>query len=196
MLLMDLGLTPKNPAEQEEIAQIIDGIDADGSGSLSLPEFAQLSQRIVERLHRQKRLLENTRAAELGFKMRKTVALRRAFQALDKDNSGFLSLSEVERALQLMRVKVVPMRVDRILRGVDEDGNGELDFMEFMTLMSHIGRIWRRVCSTWCRPAWRGRAARREEAAGGGSRTKPAWARPRTKLWQPVRTSVAGEGHF
>jgi len=50
LLLTDVGLQPTNKKEQEELANIISSVDADGSGFIDFQEFQELSQRIDEKL--------------------------------------------------------------------------------------------------------------------------------------------------
>lgn len=68
--------------------------------------------------------------------------LWRMFQARDPDNTGYLSLAEVAPILTELGVnpktKDEQYEIRAILDDVDEDGSGEVDFEEFVTLYGMV----------------------------------------------------------
>ncbi len=67
-------------------------------------------------------------------KLLSTDKLKAAFSLFDKDGSGAISSEEVKEILcsgQRIDDKVW----DEVIREVDADGNGEIDFEEFSTMM-------------------------------------------------------------
>merc|ERR1711870_172391 len=85
------------------------------------------------------RCAEDTQQAlDLGFTRTEVYALRNSFEMLDADGGGVLSLSEVERAVQLMGWRIPHNKLQKIILDVDEDGSGELDFREFLPFMKRV----------------------------------------------------------
>lgn len=138
-VLVNLGLQPKTVREQEGIAQLMEEVDEDGSGNLDFPELLMMVQRIGERLMQIHRDAENEKATELGFSPSTTTALRRAYEILNMSNfTGGLGVADMERALSFMGWRLNPAALLRLLEEVDDDGDGSLDFAEFLTFMSRV----------------------------------------------------------
>lgn len=64
--------------------------------------------------------------------------LERAFQSIDVDRTGTVSLNEFRVALQRCGVASTRAAVDRILQTIDEDNNGSLDIEEFAGFFDEI----------------------------------------------------------
>ena len=63
--------------------------------------------------------------------------LRQAFRFYDKDDSGSISISEIKDVLGVG--KSIDDHVwDQVVREVDTDGNGEVDFGEFKEMMVRL----------------------------------------------------------
>jgi hypothetical protein len=60
-----------------------------------------------------------------------------AFTKFDTNHDGQISLSEFERMLGTLRIKVSMGFVERIWATVDHDGSGELEWEEFKQMMQH-----------------------------------------------------------
>ena len=60
---------------------------------------------------------------------------REAFDMFDKDKSGYISATEIMSIMKNFGNPLPRAEVDRMIAAVDDDGNGELDFEEFITLM-------------------------------------------------------------
>merc|ERR1711920_899625 len=100
-------------------------------------------QRIGERVMQMRCAEDTQRALSLGFTRLQVYALRNSFEMLDADGGGVLSLSEVERAVQLMGWRLPPAKLHRIIQDVDVDGSGELDFREFLPFMRRVEQEFR-----------------------------------------------------
>ena len=59
----------------------------------------------------------------------------------DTDNSGALSPNEIKKVL-CFDSSVDPAEVDKIIEEVDENGDGEIQFEEFCTMMQKLTEVW------------------------------------------------------
>jgi len=143
-IILELGMQPRTQQEQEAIAELLEDVDADGSGTLHLEELSNMCVRIAERKAQFQRNAENAKADSLNLSRHQKYELRRAFDALDADGSGDLSLSEVLKAVHVHMAtcphasNLPPYQIRQIFLEVDEDQSGSVDFIEFMELMARI----------------------------------------------------------
>lgn len=112
--------------EYQHVAETFRGLDLDGSGSIDYTEFC---------------------AAGLGHHaMDKDEAVWAAFKIFDLDNNGRLSRAEIQEVIMnvdLQRVwsqDVVTETVTRVLARFDKDGDGEINFDEWMVIMRDAWR--------------------------------------------------------
>ena len=61
--------------------------------------------------------------------------LRDAFMAFDRDNSGYITTKELGRCLRSMGLNPTDKELQRLVNEVDSDGNGKVDFHEFVDMM-------------------------------------------------------------
>ena len=61
--------------------------------------------------------------------------LRQAFSYFDKDNSGTISREELRTCLQGDEFLLSEEEINNLLAGVDQDGDGEVDYREFIDMM-------------------------------------------------------------
>lgn len=59
-----------------------------------------------------------------------------AFQVFDKDGSGSVSPSELRSVLISLGQKHSDEEIDEMVRHADLDGNGSIDYQEFVQLMA------------------------------------------------------------
>lgn len=65
--------------------------------------------------------------------------LREAFKIFDKDGGGTISIDEIKLILEQRGAKVTDNDLKLIMAAVDEDKSGEIDFDEFVKMMSVVG---------------------------------------------------------
>ena len=53
----------------------------------------------------------------------------------DKDGSGMITPSEIRTVLQSSESKIPNNIIDAVIKQVDQNGDGQISFEEFMTLM-------------------------------------------------------------
>lgn len=102
---------------EEEVDRIMAIADADGSGEIDYSEF------VVATMDK-KKLLSNEK-------------LETAFNLFDKDNSGSISADEIKDVLGVG--KNIDEKVwNDIVMEVDGNGDGEISFSEFKTMMQKL----------------------------------------------------------
>jgi len=107
----------KDVKNKEELMAIMEGADTDGSGTINYTEF------IAATMEQNMYLKEEN--------------LRNAFRMFDKDGSGKISIDEMKQALGA-EVEGQTDNEDewnQLIEEVDIDGDGEIDFEEFISMM-------------------------------------------------------------
>ncbi|KAL3456177.1 hypothetical protein BJX64DRAFT_271181 [Aspergillus heterothallicus] len=105
----------QNPTDTE-LQDIIDELDVDRTGTIDFDEFLILMSRKVK---------DSDPEAEL----------REAFAVFDQDKSGTISADELRRVLRSIGDDVSDADVDEMVRMADVNGDGSIDYEEFVKLM-------------------------------------------------------------
>ncbi|CAA6667218.1 unnamed protein product [Spirodela intermedia] len=108
-------LVGSDPTE-EELQDMIREVDVDGNGTIEFGEFLNLMAR----------------------KMKETDAeeeLKEAFKVFDKDQNGFISASELRNVMINLGEKLTDEEVEQMIREADMDGDGQVNFEEFVRMM-------------------------------------------------------------
>eukprot|EP00095_Tigriopus_kingsejongensis_P012274 maker-scaffold577_size191314-snap-gene-0.34 protein:Tk12274 transcript:maker-scaffold577_size191314-snap-gene-0.34-mRNA-1 annotation:"striated muscle-like" len=66
-----------------------------------------------------------------------TNEFRRAFDLFDNDGSGTISSRELIQAMQNLNLKPREEEIQNIVRQIDSDSGGTIDFLEFLSLMGN-----------------------------------------------------------
>lgn len=61
---------------------------------------------------------------------------REIFNLVDKDGGGSISKAELSELLDTLGIEATPEEVDAMVNEIDADGSGEIDFEEFVAVMS------------------------------------------------------------
>jgi len=110
-----------------EATALLRRFDADGSGTLSLDEFAALAYRL------------GFAPPEENRAPRHHPAVVRIFERYDVDRNGALSRGEIRAMLGDLGIDLNRSQSAAVLRDFDQDGNGTLSLDEFATLASRLG---------------------------------------------------------
>ncbi|KAJ1266259.1 hypothetical protein BS78_08G137400 [Paspalum vaginatum] len=102
----------------EELREMIRDADADGDGAIDFAEFLGLMAR---------------KAAAAGGGADEE--LREAFKVFDKDQNGFISAAELRHVMISLGEKLTDEEVQQMIREADLDGDGQVDYHEFVRMM-------------------------------------------------------------
>ncbi|KAF8008140.1 hypothetical protein BT93_K1970 [Corymbia citriodora subsp. variegata] len=131
--------------------------DKDGDGSITLEEFAEIIQ-LLDRSPSEKELqdmidkattADGNRAIEFAKLLGSMTndikeatdeeeELKEAFKVFDKDQDGYISPSELRHVMINLGEKLTEEEVQQMISEADMDGDGQVDFEEFVKLMSTI----------------------------------------------------------
>ena len=95
---------------------MINEVDADGNGTIDFPEFLNLMAR----------KMKDTDSEE---------ELKEAFRVFDKDQNGFISAAELRHVMTNLGEKLTDEEVDEMVREADVDGDGQINYDEFVKVM-------------------------------------------------------------
>ncbi|GFE53837.1 calmodulin [Babesia ovis] len=105
----------QNPTEAE-IADMINDIDTSGTGAIDFPEFLILMARKMKEGDTEEELVQ-------------------AFKVFDRDGNGFISAQELRHVMTNLGEKLTNEEVEEMLREADVDGDGKINYEEFVKLM-------------------------------------------------------------
>ncbi|CAK0892705.1 unnamed protein product, partial [Prorocentrum cordatum] len=105
----------QNPTEAE-LQDMINEVDADGNGTIDFPEFLSLMARKMKDTDTEEELIE-------------------AFKVFDRDGNGFISAAELRHRLTNLGEKLTDEEVDEMIREADVDGDGQINYEEFVKMM-------------------------------------------------------------
>jgi len=95
---------------------MIKEIDIDGNGTIDFPEFLTMMAR----------KLQDSEGEE---------EIREAFKVFDKDGTGFISAAELRHVMTNLGEKLTDEEVDEMIREADVDGDGQINYEEFVKMM-------------------------------------------------------------
>ena len=104
----------QNPTEAE-LHDMINEVDNDGSGTIDFAEFLSLMSKKMKDADSEEELME-------------------AFKVFDKDGNGFISSVELRHVMTNLGEKLTDDEVDEMIREADVDGDGQVNYDEFVGL--------------------------------------------------------------
>ena len=102
-----------NNMNENDIKKLFDKIDVDKNGKIDYTEFLAATIQKANYLKKEK--------------------LFEAFCAFDKDNSGYITKDEILKALKLDKTQ--EKEIEKYIQAVDKNGDGKIDYKEFLELM-------------------------------------------------------------
>uniref|UniRef100_A0A7S2LEG0 EF-hand domain-containing protein n=1 Tax=Zooxanthella nutricula TaxID=1333877 RepID=A0A7S2LEG0_9DINO len=136
--LVDLDILPRSVEQQKGLRSLLEEVDADQSGTLSLDEVELAVQQASEKMLRVQREQESKQAKLLSFDVGKVRGIRDAFEQFDADSSGSLGVEEFTEAVAMLGIQVAETALARLFDQVDIDRSGFVDFSEFMILVKCV----------------------------------------------------------
>jgi len=118
----------QNPTEQE-LQEMVDEVDEDGSGTIDFDEFCQMMGKQLEA-----EKLEN-------IPERPEKELAEAFRIFDINGSGYLETAELEAAFKLTGEPVEAWEIEALLLDGDKNEDGRLDYEEWIDMMKHTPQL-------------------------------------------------------
>uniref|UniRef100_A0A0K0CZI4 Calmodulin n=1 Tax=Angiostrongylus cantonensis TaxID=6313 RepID=A0A0K0CZI4_ANGCA len=104
----------QNPTEQE-LLDMVNEVDIDGSGTIDFPEFCQMMKR-----------MNKARKRALPFQENDSEMIREAFRVFDRDGNGYITAEEFRYFMTHMGEQFSDQEVDEIIAEVDIDGDGQV----------------------------------------------------------------------
>merc|ERR1711963_1260506 len=105
---------------EEELVDLVNEIDEDGSGQIEFPEFAQLCATF---------LVEDPDIETMKKE------LKDAFRIYDKEGQGFITTETLRGLIGELLAPLTDEELEGIIEELDEDGSGSMDFDEFCEMM-------------------------------------------------------------
>ena len=106
---------------EQEVAKLVDEADTDGDGEISFVEFVVL--------------LSGDKTQTHYFVKQKIIQLREAFDMFDRSGNGAVNHDDFWRMAYLFGM-TDPNRIEELLSFADTDGDGMIDFVEFVGMMT------------------------------------------------------------
>lgn len=111
-IMRNLGQTPT----EVELTEMINEVDIDGNGTIDFREFLGLMVRKMKDSDLDEELYE-------------------AFKVFDRDGNGFITSHELKNVMSGLGEYLTPEEVDDLVREADLDGDGQINYEEFIKLM-------------------------------------------------------------
>lgn len=113
VVMRSLGQRPT----ETELRDMVSNVDQDGNGSIEFNEFLQM-------------MSKKMKGAEGEDE------LREAFRVFDKNNDGLISNSELRHVMTNLGEKLSDEEVDDMIKEADLDGDGMVNYAEFVTILT------------------------------------------------------------
>lgn len=113
----------------EEVQEMVDAADKDGTGLLTEKEFIESSAK--EDLHNEKSTDSDRLGASASHKDTGKQA-EIAFRLYDKDKDGYITKAEMEKLSKSLSKE----QIDKVFARFDADGDGRLSYAEFRKMMN------------------------------------------------------------
>jgi len=123
-----LRMLGQNPSEQE-LQEMVDEVDEDGSGTIDFDEFTQMMSKQL--------------AAEALEQIpeRPEKELAEAFRIFDKNCDGYLDFDEIKAVLDTVGEKFEEWEIKHFIAEGDKNDDGKMDYEEWIDIMKHTPQM-------------------------------------------------------
>jgi calmodulin len=111
-IMKNLGQSPTDA----ELQDMINEVDIDGNGNIDFKEFLGLMARKMRDTDTEEELIE-------------------AFKVFDRDSNGLISAQELKHVMTSLGEKITDEEVDEMIREADIDGDGYINYEEFVRMI-------------------------------------------------------------
>jgi len=108
-------------SDEEELRKHLEAVDLDGDGEIDFTEFVCM--------------LANARMSPNSNAIQKISEMREAFAMYDADGGGTLDVNEIHNTMVELGQNVSRVQAQAMMDAVDDDGDGEIGFKEFLRMM-------------------------------------------------------------
>merc|ERR1711915_1098708 len=105
----------QNPTEDELLNLVLE-VDIDVNGTIEFGEFLNMMKQ---------------KAGEVD----EEADLREAFKIFDRDKDGYISMKELKKVANMLGTMLTKEELEEFMAEADADGNGKLDYDEFVKMM-------------------------------------------------------------
>ncbi|KAF9962718.1 hypothetical protein BGZ70_007953 [Mortierella alpina] len=99
-----------------DLQDMVNEVDADGSGTIDVPEFMTMMAR---------KMVDTDPEEEI----------REAFKVFDKDGNGLISSAALRHVIANLDKQLTDQEVNEIIQGADVNGDGQISYKEFVRMM-------------------------------------------------------------
>ncbi|KAF9667482.1 hypothetical protein SADUNF_Sadunf15G0027600 [Salix dunnii] len=128
----------QNPTEAE-LQDMINEVDADQNGTIDFPEFLNLMARKMKKSSSEAldcpEIIDMTNVLYLYCDTDSEEELKEAFKVFDKDQNGYISAAELRHVMTNLGEKLTDEEVEEMIREADVDGDGQVNYEEFVRMM-------------------------------------------------------------
>lgn len=110
----------KNSVSQEQVEVMINQADIDGNGTVEFDEFLKMMARRKQQPDESKSLDDQ---------------MREFFKVFDRDGNGFIDAQELHYTMTNLGEKISDADVKEMIREADLDGDGRINYEEFIKMM-------------------------------------------------------------
>ncbi len=75
--------------------------------------------------------------------------IKEAFKVFDKDGNGYISAAELRHIMTNLGEKLTDEEVDEMIREADVDGDGQINYDEFVDMMMQVSAMQQCTAGAW-----------------------------------------------
>ena len=118
--LANVMRTLSHTTTDQDIADMIAEVDIDGNGKIEFEEFVSLMNRRTKETDTEEEVIN-------------------AFRVFDKDQNDTISSTELRHIMTTIGDKLTDDEIDEMIREADIDGDGYINYVEFVRMMMAKG---------------------------------------------------------